>query len=172
MKQIEKINIAECLVEAIQTEVAVDDITHKFIVDWICSGPEEKSKDMLDVWDIVLKNYYPEDRPVLFRVTDFINDGKIESYTGRLGVAEVFLRQCGEEAKLIICDTEEYMVPKQFRLKGDYIRTFYPLGKLLKNEMKLEDSLFIKSFMSRYIGEDEYIMRTDSNLMFIGEVKR
>lgn len=167
MKQNEKINIADCLVEAIETGVAVDEITYKFVVDWICSGPEAKNNDMLEVWDIVLKNYYPEERPVLFRATDYINDGKIESYTGRIGVAEVFLRQCGKDAKLIICDTDEYMIPKYLRGKGDYRGTFFPLSKLLKNEMKLEDSWFEKSFMSGYIGEDEYIMRTEIDTVIV-----
>lgn len=67
---------------------------------------------MQDVWDIVLKNYYPEERPVLFWAMNQINDGKIESYTETLGVAETFLRQCEENTKLIICDTDEWMVPE------------------------------------------------------------
>lgn len=33
MKQIDKINIAECLIEAIETGIAVDNKTHKFVVD-------------------------------------------------------------------------------------------------------------------------------------------
>lgn len=92
MKQIDKINIEKCLIEAIEIGVAADNKSHKFVVDCICSGPEEKNKDMYDVWDVELKNYYPKDRPVLFRATDYINDGKIESYTGRLDVAKIFLR--------------------------------------------------------------------------------
>ena len=62
-----------------------------FVADWICGGPEDKNQDMQDVWGIVLKNYYPEGRAVLFRATEHMNDGKIESYTGRIGVAEIFL---------------------------------------------------------------------------------
>lgn len=134
-------------------------------MDWICSGTEEKNKDMQDVWDMVLKNYYPKERPVLFRATDYVNDGKIESYTGRLGVAKLFLKQCGEGAKLLICDTDEYIVPEYIRGKGEYEGTFFPLSRLLENEMKLEDSLFVKSFMRQYIGEDEYIMKTEIELM-------
>lgn len=160
MKQKDKINIAENLIKAIETGVAVNGKARTFVANWICSGPEEKNSDMEDVWDMVLKNYYPKERPVLFRATDYINDGKIESYTGRLGVAEVFLRQCGKDAKLLICDTDDYIVSDYIRGKGDYRGTFFPLSKLLENEMKLEDSLFVKDFMRGYIGEDEYIMKT------------
>lgn len=127
---------------------------------------------MQDVWDMVLKNYYPQDRPVLFRATSHINDGKIESYTGRLGVAEAFLRQCGEEAKLLICDTDDYIVPEYIRGKGEYEGTFFPLGKLLKQEMELEESWFVKNFMRQYVGEDEYIMRTELDLIVVSKVER
>ncbi|MFR2839858.1 MAG: hypothetical protein ACLTBU_12280 [Zhenhengia sp.] len=167
MKEKDKINIAENLIKAIETGIAVNDKTRTFVANWICSGPEEKSSDMQDVWDIVLKNYYPKERPVLFRATDYINDGKIESYTGRIGVAEVFLRQCGKDAKLLICDTDESIVPEYIRGKGDYRGTFFPLSKLLANEMELEDSLFVKNFMRGYIGEDEYIMRTELDLIYV-----
>lgn len=163
MKKADKRKIAECLIKAIETGVAVDARTHTFVVNWICSGPEEKNQDMQDIWNMVLKNYYPKERPVLFRATDYINDGKIESYTGRIGVAELFLRQCGEDAKLLICDTGDCIVPEYIRGRGDYRGTFFPLGKLLENEMRLEDSLFVKNFMRQYIGEEEYIMRTEIN---------
>lgn len=167
MREIDKINIAENLIKAIETGIAVNDITHTFVVDWVCSGPEEKNQDMLEVWDRVLKNYYPKERPVLFRATSYINDGKIESYTGTLGVAEVFLRQYGEDAKLLLCDTDESIVPDYIRGKGEYKGTFFPLSKLLENEMELEDSLFVKDFMRGYIGEDEYIMRTEKEVMLV-----
>lgn len=167
MKKVDKINIAECLVEAIETGVAVDARTHTFVVDWICSGPEEKNQDMQDVWDVVLKNYYPKERPVLFRATAYINDGKIESYTGKFGVAETFLRQCGKDGKLLICDTDDYIVSEYIRGKGAYEGTFFPLSRLLENEMELEESLFVKNFMRQYIGEDEYIMRTEVNMITI-----
>ena len=64
-------------------------------------------------------------------------------------VIERFLKCCGEEAKLLVSDTEAFIV------------RFYPLSKLLRNELKLEDLLFNKGFMAQYIGEDEYIMRID-----------
>ena len=98
---------------------------------------------------MVLNKYVPKEMPVLYRATDYINDGKIESYTGRLGAAERFLKNYGEEAKLIVCNTESC---------GE---SFYPLSQLLRNELELEESLFNNWFMARYIGEDEYIMRTD-----------
>lgn len=61
---------------------------------------------------------------MLFRATIHLNDGKIESYTGSLGVAEAFLRQCGKDAKLLICDTDEWIVPEHIRGKGEGEGTF------------------------------------------------
>lgn len=170
MTKKDKINIASCLVESMETGSAVDALTRTFVADWICGGSEDKNQDMQDVWGIVLKNYYPEGRPVLFRATEHINDGKIESYTGSLGVAEIFLRQCGNDAKLLICDTDDSVVSEKITGKGEYRGTFFPLSKLLQNEMKHEDSLFAKTFMSRYIGEDEYIMQTEEGIVTICKV--
>ena len=149
MTKREKIKIANCLVRAIKTKEAVNKETHSFLANWIYSGEDERREEWLEVWEMVLDKYIPEETPVLFRATDYINDGKIESYTGRMYAAERFLKSCGEEAKLLVCDTENYIV------------RFYPLSQLLRNELKLEESHFNKGFMVRYIGEDEYIMRTD-----------
>lgn len=167
MNQVKKNRIAKCLIEAIQTKIAVDEETCKFICDWIYTGEEAKNKEHFEVWEMVLKNYYPIDRPILFRATDFINDGKIESYTGRLFTARKFLRQCGEEGKLIICETSESIMPKEYEVQGNFRHTFFPLSKLLKNEMRIEESHFNKKFIEAYIGEDEYIMRTEIDYMFI-----
>lgn len=58
MRKEDKRKIAEYLIKAIETCVAVDARTCTFIGNWICNGPEEKNSDMKDVWDIVQKNYY------------------------------------------------------------------------------------------------------------------
>ncbi len=150
MTKREKTKIANCLVRAIKTKEAVNKETHSFLANWIYSEEDERGKEWLEVWEMVLNQYMPEGAPVLFRATDYINDGKIESYTERMYVAERFLKCCGEEGKLLVCDTENY-----------YGVRFYPLTQLLRNELEIEDSLFNKGFMVQYIGEDEYIMRTN-----------
>lgn len=150
MNKREKIKISNCLVRAIKTKEAVNKETHSFLANWIYSGEDERRAEWLEVWEMVLERYTPEETPILFRSTDYINDGKIESYTGRMYVAERFLKNCGEEGKILICDTENY-----------YGVRFYPLTQLLRNELEIEDSLFNKGFMVQYIGGDEYIMRTD-----------
>lgn len=67
----------------------------------------------------------PKERSVLFRAISHLNDGKIESYRGTLGVAKVFLRQCGEKAKLLICDTAEWIVSEYISGKVKYEEDFF-----------------------------------------------
>lgn len=155
MTEREKTKIANCLVRAIKTREAVNKETHNFLANWIYRGTDQQREEWLEVWRIVLDNYRPEGTPVLYRAADYINDGKIESYTGRFGAAERFLENYGKETKLIVCDTENYGM------------SFYPLLQLLRNEISLEDSLFNKWILSQYIGEDEYIMRTDAECITI-----
>jgi len=160
MLESDKYKIAQCLIQSVESKVPVDKITCEFIYTWIkyCT---DRDKDCLDIWEIVLNNYYPTTRPILFRATDTINNGKIESYTGRLLMAERMLRQCDENATLIICDTRDTIYEKVNERKGSYRHTFFPLVEVLKNESMLEKSLFTKRFLEEYTGEDEYIMKTE-----------
>lgn len=157
MTKREKVKIANCLVRAIKTKEAVDKETHDFLANWIYKGIDNRRAECLEVWEMVLDKYRPEETPVLYRATDYINDGKIESYTGRLGAAERFLANYGIGTKLIICNTENYSM------------SFYPLSQLLRNELRLEESLFNKWILFQYIGEDEYIMRTDAQCITVYE---
>ena len=155
MTKREKIKIANCLVRAIKTKEAVNKETHDFLANWIYRPASNRRTECLEVWEMVLDQYRPEETPVLYRATDYINDGKIESYTGRLGAVEQFLENYGEGTKLIICNT------------ADHKMSFYPLSHLLRNELRLEESLFNKWILSQYIGEDEYIMRTDAECITV-----
>lgn len=155
MDKREKIKIANCLVRAITTKEVVNKEIHDFLANWIYRGMDDRRAEYLEVWEMVLEKYRPEETLVLYRASDYINDGKIESYTSRLGAAERFLANYGSETKLIICNTENYRM------------SFYPLSQLLRNELKLEDSLFNKKILSQYIGEDEYIMRTNAEVITI-----
>lgn len=160
MLESDKYRIAQCLIQSVESKIPVDKITCEYIYTWIkyCT---KRDKDCLDIWKIILNNYYPTTRPILFRATDTINNGEIESYTGRLLMAERMLRQCDKNATLIICDTQDTIYQKEYERKGSYRHTFFPLVEVLINESMLEKSLFTKKFLKEYVGEDEYIMRTE-----------
>ncbi|MCR6721523.1 MAG: hypothetical protein NVV59_14850 [Chitinophagaceae bacterium] len=63
----EKSAVAQNLIDIVQKDVGITKQAQAFIGNWILTGPEEKQKIYFDVWDIVLKNYLPTTRPVLFR---------------------------------------------------------------------------------------------------------
>ncbi|MDI9882649.1 hypothetical protein [Flectobacillus longus] len=101
---LQKNEIARNLIDILESDVQITEETRKFIGDWILTGPEEKRKVFFDVWDIVLKNYLPKSRPVLFCSCSRISkNGKIASFTGRLECARRFSDGKGS---LIICDTK------------------------------------------------------------------
>src|SRR5690606_31602222 len=87
----QKEEIAENLVAILQKDVNITEATTDFISDWIFTGPSEKRKAFYDVWDIVLKNYLPTERPILFRSSKrIIKKNRIASFTGQLGCAKDF----------------------------------------------------------------------------------
>lgn len=133
--------------------------TITFIDNWIRTGPAEKGKAFFDVWDIVLRNYLPTTRPVLFRTCAEIGkDGKIVSFTARLECARRFAKDNSEF--LIICDTKEtLMCEEEVYRPGEYEHTFYPLVEVLKKAESCGGCGFSQRLLDDYIGEDEYIMR-------------
>jgi len=158
----QKAEIAQNLIDVLQKDSEITKQTREFIVYWILTGPDEKRKAFFDVWDIVLKNYLPATRPILFRTCERISkNGKIASFTGRLECA----RRISEgRGSIIICDTKEELEFEEECYKtGEYKHTFYPLVSVL---IKARDSGgygFSERLLNDYIGEDEYIMRI--NLM-------
>ncbi|MGV3460255.1 MAG: hypothetical protein ACO1N9_07355 [Flavobacterium sp.] len=157
----QKNEIAENLIDVLQKDVMLTDQTRSFIVNWILTGPEEKRKAFYDVWDIVLKNYLPMRRPVLFRACNRIRrNNRIASFTGRLECARRF---SNGEGLLLICDTNERLkYEEEFYKKGDYRHTFYPLVDVLEKARDSGGWGFSERILSDYVGEDEYIMRIDS----------
>ncbi len=156
----QKTEIAQNLIDILQENVSLTDLTRSFIGNWILTAGDEKRKAFFDVWDIVLKNYLPQTRPILFRACTRVGkDGKITSFTGSLNCAKRF--SCGK-GLLLICDTRESLqFEEEIYKKGDYRRTFYPLVDVL---IKARDSGgwgFSERLLSNYIGEDEYIMKID-----------
>ena len=151
----QKREIAQNLIDILEKNATISGQTKHFIGDWILTGSGEKRKAFFDIWDIVLKNFLPTTRPVLFRACDRISkDRKIASFTGRLECARRFSNGKGS---LIICDTKETLA---FENKpGEYTHTFYPLVDVLEKARKGGGWGFSERLLNDYKGEDEYIMR-------------
>lgn len=156
----QKSEIAQNLIDILQKDSEITDQTRGFIYNWVLSGPDEKRKAFFDVWEIVLKNYLPATRPVLFRACGRIGkNGKIASFTGRLECARRFSEGKGS---LIVCDTKEALLfEERFYQSGQYKHTFYPLVHVLEKARDSKGWGFTERFLNEYIGEDEYIMRVD-----------
>jgi len=161
----QKIEIAQNLIDILQKDAKITNPTRIFIGNWILSGPQEKRKAFYDVWDIVLKNYLPTTRPILFRACDRISkNGKIASFTGRLECARRISKGKGS---LIICDTEETLqFEKKYCMPGEYRHTFYPLVCVLKKVSESDGWGFSEDLLSNYLGEDEYIMKINFGRMY------
>lgn len=160
----QKNEIAQNLIDILEKDSAIKDSTCIFILKWIRSDHTGKRKAFFDVWDIVLKNYLPETRPILFRVSRrFSKDGKIASFTGRFGCVE---RMRNGRDSLIICDTQESLqFIERYYKRGQYKHTFYPLAKVLQKAKDSDGWGFSQFFLNEYIGEDEYIMRVNLKRM-------
>ena len=156
----QKSEIAQNLIDILEKNINITDQTTSFIGNWILTVGDEKRKALFDVWDLVLKNYLPSTRPVLFPACKRISkNGKITSFTGSLDCAKRFNNSKG---LLIICDTQETLqFEEEFYKIGDYRHTFYPLVDVL---IKARDSGgwgFSERLLREYIGEDEHIMKID-----------
>jgi hypothetical protein len=155
-----KSEIAQNLIDILQKDANINSDTRVFIGNWILTGPCEKRKAFFDIWDIVLKNYLPTTRPILFRACQRnSNREKIASFTGRLECARRFSQGKGS---LIICDTKELLdYEDEYYKVGEYRHTFYPLVNVLLKAKDLGGCGFSDRLLNDYIGEDEYIMRTN-----------
>lgn len=156
----QKNEIAQNLIDILQKDVSLSKQAQIFIGNWILTDGSEKRKAFYDVWDIVLKNYLPTTRPILFRACSRVNKrGRISSFTGRLECARRFSKGKGS---LMICDTKEFLdhVGKLYKA-GQYKHTFYPLVEVLKKAREAGDWGFSERLLNDYIGEDEYIMRSN-----------
>ena len=159
----QKEEIAQNLIDFLQKDSELTEQSRIFIGNWILTDASEKGKAFFDVWDIVLKNYLPTTRPVLFRACDRISkNGKIASFTGRLECARRFSNGKGA---LIICDTKENLKIDELRCAPPYRYSFYPIVEVLKKAKELGGCGFSERLLKDYIGEDEYIMRIDLDSM-------
>lgn len=153
-----KHEIAQNLVNILKNDENITEQTREFISNWILTDSMEKRKAFFDIWDIVLKNYLPTSRPILFRACDRISkNGKIASFTGRLESARRFSNGKGS---LIICDTKETLISEDTFYKiGEYKHTFYPLAEVLLKAKNDGGWGFSERILNEHIGEEEYIMR-------------
>lgn len=160
LTKLQKTEIAQNLIDILEKDAIIIEQAKRFIGGWIYTGPCEKRKAFFDVWDIVLKNYMPKTRPILFRACNRISkNGKIASFTGRLECARKFNDNKGS---LIICDTKEALAFEDtFYKSGEYRHTFYPLVDVLLKAKNSDGWGFSERLLNDYIGEDEYIMRID-----------
>lgn len=159
----QKRKIAQNLIDILEINASLDPATKRFIGDWILTGPKEKRKAFFDVWDIVLKNFLPQTRPILFRSCNRISkNGRIASFTGRLESAKRFSDGKGS---LIICDTKETLAfVEVFYRPGEYTHTFYPLVDVLVKAQNSGGWGFSERLLD-YVREDEYIMRINLSNM-------
>lgn len=159
----QKAEIAQNLIDILCKKSMITEQTRAFVANWILTVRGEKGKVFFDVWDIVLKNYMPTSRPVLFRSCRRRYDGKIASFTRRLECARRFSKGKGF---LLVCDTEETLEHEELLyVEGQYKHTFYPLVDLLKIAQESGGWGFSDRLLNNYIGEQEYIMRVDMDDM-------
>lgn len=164
----QKREIAQNLIDILEKDVTILTQTKMFISNWILTDAGEKRKAFFDVWDIVLKNFLPTIRPILFRACDRVSKNKkVASFTGRLECAKGFSNGKGY---LIICDTKETLAFENKLYKpGEYRNTFYPLVNVLEKARVNGGWGFSERLLNDYKGEDEYIMRV--NLSHMHSVK-
>lgn len=161
LSKAQKSTIAQNLIDILENDTDITEQTRRFICNWCLTGPDEKRKAFFDVWDLVLKSYLPKISLVLFRACDKIGkNGKIASFTGRLECARRFSEGKGF---LIIYDTKETLqfVEKSYKI-GEYKHAFYPLVNVLRKARDSGGCGFTERFLNDFIGEDEYIMRINS----------
>lgn len=160
-----KSEIAQNLIDILQKDASITQQTRTFISNWILTDSDEKRKAFFDVWDIVLKNYLPTTKPILFRAcTRISKNGKITSFTGRLECARQFSEGRGF---LIVCDTKKTLqFEDELYKSGDYRHTFYPIVHVLIKARDNGGWGFSESILNNYIGEDEYIMRINSDNIY------
>lgn len=160
----QKAEISQNLIDILLKKTEITEQTIKFIDKWICFGPDKIGKTFFDVWDIVLSNYMPKTRPILYRVCERITkNGRIASFTGRF---ESVNKLRNGRNFLIICDTKEALLfEKLYCKQGYYKHTFYPLASVLKKAKISGQYAFDRKYWSGHIGEDEYIMKVNFGRM-------
>lgn len=138
--------------------------SRSFIYTWVRQPDGNgRSQSFYDVWDLVLQNYLPKERPILFRSCKKLSNRPIQSFTRRIYTAERF--SDGHTGHLLICDTKEYL---QFEDENaiEHERSFFPLCECIKKGTYCENPCFRESFYEEYKKEDEYIVRVKQTWLY------
>lgn len=160
-----KFEIAKNLIDILDNDIEPSNDTVNFISHWLRSVRSEKTKAFNDVWEIVLKNFYPKKRPILIRGLERKSKAEyIASFTNSKSCAKKFSNYKGY---WIICDTKDCLLEFQTNNKGNYRHSFYPLTEVLQKAKKNGGWGFSDFILEHYCGEDEYIMKINFSFMHI-----
>lgn len=164
LTDIQKENVSQNLVDILEMDIRPSAETVTFICNWIMTDRSEKFKAYYDVWEIVLKNFYPKTRPLLIRsISRKSKSEYIGSFTNSAYSAERFGERKGY---WIICDTKDTLLSDiPLSKPGSYRNTFYPLSDVLKKAKDKGGWGFSERFLNKYAGEDEYIMKINFSVM-------
>lgn len=156
--------IAKNIVAFMVDDTPLLEETISFIHIWVMQPDGVgRSKSFYDVWDIVLRNYLPKERPVLFRSCKRLSNRAIQSFTGSIFAAERFSE--GRLGHLLICDTKEYLRFEDEKA-DEHERSFFPLCEFIKKGTYYATPYFRESFYEEYKKEDEYIVRVNQNWLY------
>ena len=135
-----------------------------FIYTWVRQPDGNgRSKSFYDVWDLILQDYLPKERPVLFRSCVRPTDRPIQSFTGNIAAAKRFSKE--RFGHLLICDTEEILCFED-ESAAMHEFSFFPLRKCVENAMNCSTPCFSESFYEMCKKEDEYIVRVNQNWLY------
>lgn len=183
LKASKKEEIAQNLIDIIDKDAPPSYDTRIFISNWFSTDRSKKFKAYYDVWEIVLRNFLPKTKPILFRSIARKSKAEyIASFTNSVFCAEKFSKSFSKERskKLtngrtigldgdgigywIICDTKDCLPSLEIN-KGKYRNTFYPVSEVLKKAKKNGGWDFCERILREYSKEDEYVMKIDYSIM-------
>ena len=160
----QKRNISQNLIDILEKDTNPSAETIAFICNWVQTERSEKFKAYYDVWEIVLKNYYPKTRPLLIR--SISRKSKLEYIASFTNSAYSAVKFSERKGYWIICDTKNSLISDNpINKRGSYKNTFYPLSEVLKKAKDNGGWGFSERFLSKYSGEDEYIMKINFSIM-------
>ena len=161
LSQNKKKRIADNLVSFMMEDCPLLQETVSFIYSWVRrTDGTGASKGYYDVWDMVLKKYYPKERPVLFRSCYRLSKHEIQSFTGKIYAAHRFSE--GGKGHVLVCDTKEYMASERETV-AEHELSFFPLRKCVE---KAGIQSFPSAFCEDCAREDEYIVRVRYSLVY------
>lgn len=131
-----------------------------FIKEWIMGG-KTRTKTNMEIWENVIKQYKPDNFPVLFRSCPRVSNYPIQSYTDNIETARRF---SGGKGYLCIIDTQRAF-NSALQLNNEY--GFFPLYDLIRKELSKEKPLFSKKFYDKYKGEAEYVVKAPMSFRYV-----